>query len=272
MDKVVGLTEKCKTIRQHIIKMIGDAGGGHPGGSLSGVEIVTTLYFYVMRINPADPRWLERDRFILSKGHASALLYSVLAEKGYMPVEQLSTFRQSWGKLAGHPDMNKAPGVDMTTGSLGQGLSIANGMSLAAKYDGRDSRTYVLLGDGEIQEGQIWEAAMAAAHFKLDNVMAFIDNNGLQIDGCTADIMCVDPLADKWESFGWHVITIDGHNIEQIIAAVEEAKSVKGKPTMVIANTVKGKGVCFMEGKVEWHGKAPSGELYTKAKNELGCE
>lgn len=272
MEKIQSIREKAKVIRRHIITMIGEAGGGHPGGSLSSVEIATALYFQVMRINPNEPKDLERDRFILSKGHASALLYAVLAERGYFPVSQLATFRKPWGKLAGHPDMRKVPGVDMTTGSLGQGLSVAIGMALAAKYDKRDNRVYALLGDGEIQEGQVWEAAMAAAHFKLDNMTAFIDNNGLQIDGCTAEIMGVEPLADKWKGFGWHVIAIDGHDIGQILAAVEEAKRVKGKPTMVIAKTIKGKGVCFMEGKVEWHGKAPCGELYTKAKIELGCE
>lgn len=272
MEKIQSIREKAKVIRRHIITMIGEAGGGHPGGSLSSVEIATALYFQVMRINPNEPKDLERDRFILSKGHASALLYAVLAERGYFPVNQLATFRKPWGKLAGHPDMRKVPGVDMTTGSLGQGLSVAIGMALAAKYDKRDNRVYALLGDGEIQEGQVWEAAMAASHFKLDNMTAFIDNNGLQIDGCTAEIMGVEPLADKWKGFGWHVIAIDGHDIGQILAAVEEAKRVKGKPTMVIAKTIKGKGVCFMEGKVEWHGKAPCGELYTKAKIELGCE
>jgi transketolase len=272
MDDIQCLEEKARIVRRHIIKMIGDAGSGHPGGSLSCVEIAIALYYRVMRINPRDPRGLERDRFILSKGHASALLYAILAEKGYFPVEQLATFRKPWSNLAGHPDMNRVPGVDMTTGSLGQGLSVAIGMALAAKHDHRDSRTYVLLGDGEVQEGQIWEAAMAAAHFKLDNLTAFIDHNGLQIDGPTSEIMDLHPLDEKWRSFGWHVISIDGHDYSQILASVEEAGRVKRKPTMIIADTIKGKGVSFMEGKVEWHGKPPSGELYKIAKAELGCD
>ena len=272
MADICHLEEKCKEIRRDIIKMIGDAGGGHPGGALSSVEIVTSLYFGVMQIKPEEPKWPERDRFILSKGHASAVLYAALAEKGYFPVEKLRTFRRPWGKLGGHPDMNKVPGVDMTTGSLGQGLSIAVGLAIAAKYDKRDSRMYVVLGDGEIQEGQIWEAAMSAAHYKLDNITAFVDRNGLQIDGHTEEVMGVEPLIDKWKGFGWHVITIDGHNIGQILTAVEEAKQIKGKPTMIIAKTIKGKGVSFMEGKAEWHGKAPSGQLYLQAKKELGCE
>lgn len=258
-------------VRRDIVRMIGEAGGGHPGGSLSAVEIVTCLYFNIMHVDPEDPKWPDRDRFVMSKGHASALLYAELAERGYFPVEKLSTFRRPWGKLAGHPDMTKVPGVEMTTGSLGQGLSVANGMAIAAKYDKKDYRIYVLLGDGEIQEGQVWEAAMTAAHYKLDNLTAFVDRNSLQIDGPTEEIMGVEPLADKWTSFGWHVIEINGHDIKQILDAVEEAKNTKGKPTMVIAKTIKGKGVSFMENKVEWHGKAPAGELYIKAMKELGC-
>lgn len=272
MKDIRFLEEKCKAIRRHIICEVGESGGGHPGGSLSSVEIMTSLYFEVMRVDPKEPRWTERDRFIMSKGHASALYYAVLAERGYFPVEELLNFRKPWGRLPGHPDMNKIPGVDMTTGSLGQGLSVANGMAIAAKYDKKDNRVYVLLGDGEIQEGQVWEAAMAAAHYKLDNLTAFVDRNGLQIDGCTEDVMGVEPLTEKWKGFGWNVIEIDGHSINQVLNAVEEAKHMKEKPTVIIANTVKGKGVSFMEGKAEWHGKAPSGELYKKAKLELGCE
>ncbi|WP_338827545.1 transketolase [Neomoorella thermoacetica] len=272
VDDITYLKEKCKVIRQHIINMIGGAGEGHPGGALSAVEIVTTLYFRVMRLDPENPGWPERDRFIMSKGHASALLYAVLAERGYFPVEELTNFRRPWSKLSGHPDMHKVPGVEMTTGSLGQGLSVANGMALAGKYDGRDYRVYTLLGDGEIQEGQVWEAAMAASHYKLDNLTAFIDRNGFQIDGPTEEVMAVEPLGDKWQSFGWHVIAIDGHDIIQILEAIAEAGQTKGKPTLIIAKTVKGKGVSFMEGKAEWHGKAPSGELFTQAKKELGCE
>lgn len=272
MKDIRFLEEKCKVIRRHIICQIGDAGGGHPGGSLSSVEILTSLYFEIMRVDPQDPKWTDRDRFIMSKGHASAVYYATLAERGFFPVEELANFRRPWSRLPGHPDMTKVPGVDMTTGSLGQGLSIAVGMAIAAKYDKRDSRIFALMGDGEIQEGQIWEAAMAAAHYKLDNITAFVDRNCLQIDGPTEKVMGVEPLSEKWKGFGWNVIEIDGHDAVQIINAVEEAKQIKGKPTMIIAKTVKGKGVSFMEGKAEWHGKAPSGELYSNAKKELGCE
>ncbi|MEW6266969.1 MAG: transketolase [Thermodesulfobacteriota bacterium] len=266
------LEEKCRRIRRHIIREVGDAGSGHPGGSLSAVEIVASLFFKIMRLDPENPKWPDRDRFIMSKGHASALLYAVLAERGFFPVEELADFRRPWSKLPGHPDMNKTRGVEMTTGSLGQGLSVGDGLALAAKYDGKDYRVFVLLGDGEIQEGQVWEAAMAAAHYRLDNLTAFIDRNSLQIDGSTETVMALEPLAEKWSGFGWNVIEIDGHDMARIIDAVEEARRLKGKPTIIIAKTIKGKGVSFMECQAEWHGKAPSGELYRKARGEVGCE
>lgn len=266
------LNEKAKAIRRHIICEIGEAGSGHPGGALSAAEIFAALYFEVLRINPKEPNWEDRDRFVLSKGHVSAVYYAALAERGYFPVEELKNYKKPWGKFPGHPDMKKLPGIDMTTGSLGQGLSVAVGMAISAKYDKKDSRVYVVMGDGEIQEGQVWEAAMAAAHYKLDNITAFVDRNGLQIDGTTEQVMGLEPLKDKWTGFGWNVIEINGHDIEQILDAVDKAKTVKGKPTMVIAKTIKGKGVSFMENRPEWHGKAPNAEQYAQAKKELGCE
>ncbi len=266
------LEEKCKIIRRHIICQVGNAGSGHPGGALSAVEILTALYFNIMNLRPEEPDWEDRDRFILSKGHASAVYYAVLAERGYFPIEELENYKRPWGKLPGHPDMKRLPGVDMSTGSLGQGLSVAIGMAIAAKYDKRQNRIYIVLGDGEIQEGQVWEAAMSAAHFKLDNITAFIDRNNLQIDGTTDYVMGLEPLKEKWNDFGWNVIEVDGHNLGRIIYAAESGKCCNGKPTMIIAKTVKGKGVSFMEGRAEWHGKVPVGDLLIKAKKELGCE
>ena len=268
-EKVKFLKEKAKVIRRHIVKMLGEAGSGHPGGSLSAADIVAVLYFDVMNIRPDDPHWPERDRFVLSKGHAAPVLYAALAERGYFDVSELSTLRKFKSRLQGHPDMKKLPGVEMSTGSLGQGLSVANGMALAAKIDNKKFRVYVLIGDGEIQEGQIWEAAMAAAYYKLDNVTAFLDYNGLQIDGCTKDVMCIEPVADKWIAFGWNVIEIDGNDIEQVLNAIEDAKKVSGKPTMIIAKTIKGKGVSYMENNPDWHGKAPKAEEVEKALEEL---
>ena len=268
-EKVKFLKEKAKVIRRHIVKMLGEAGSGHPGGSLSAADIVAVLYFDVMNIRPDDPHWPERDRFVLSKGHAAPVLYAALAERGYFGVSELSTLRKFKSRLQGHPDMKKLPGVEMSTGSLGQGLSVANGMALAAKIDNKKFRVYVLIGDGEIQEGQIWEAAMAAAHYKLDNVTAFLDYNGLQIDGCTKDVMYIEPVADKWIAFGWNVIEIDGNDIEQVLNAIEDAKKVSGKPTMIIAKTIKGKGVSYMENNPDWHGKAPKAEEVEKALEEL---
>jgi transketolase len=259
----------AKRLRRHIITMIGKAGSGHPGGSLSAVDIVATLYWRVMRHKPADPSWTDRDRFILSKGHAAPMLYSVLAECGYFPVDELATLRQMDSRLQGHTDRTATPGVEMSSGSLGQGLSFAIGIALAARLNSQDYRTYVLLGDGECNEGQVWEAAMAAAHFKVDNLTAIVDNNGLQIDGKTCDVMNTDPLGKKWEAFGWHVIEVDGHNFAQLRQAFEQARTVKGQPTLVLARTVKGKGVSFMENVAGFHGKAPSQEEVTIALKEL---
>ncbi|MBO8137697.1 MAG: transketolase [Desulfotomaculum sp.] len=271
MDKnrLEELKEIAKVIRRDIITMLGEAGSGHPGGSLSAADIVTALYFEVMNINPEDPYWPDRDRFVLSKGHAAPVLYAALAERGCFDKDELKTLRKLGSRLQGHPDMKKLPGVDMSTGSLGQGLSAANGMALAGKLDKKDYRVYVLLGDGEIQEGQIWEAAMAASHYKLDNLTAFLDYNKMQIDGHINEVMSPEPVADKFRAFGWHVIEIDGHDMEQILNAVEEAKKTSGRPTIIIAQTVKGKGVSFMENQVGWHGKAPSAEQVEEALKEL---
>jgi transketolase len=271
-EKISWLKEKAREIRAHIIRMTAAAGSGHPGGSLSAADIVTTLYFHLMRVDPGNPSWPDRDRFILSKGHAAPLLYAVLAERGFFPPEELLTLRKLGSRLQGHPDMKSLPGVEMTTGSLGQGLSAGNGMALAAKLDGRDYRVFVLLGDGEIQEGMVWEAAMAAAHYRLDNVTAFLDHNGLQIDGPVTEVMSPEPVAEKWNAFGWHVQVIDGHDYKQIISAVETARQVKGRPQMIIAETCKGKGVSFMENQVDWHGTAPKAEEAERALAELGFQ
>ena len=263
------LEKKAKEIRRDIISMTAAAGSGHPGGSLSAADIVTALYFQIMRLDPERPAWLDRDRFVLSKGHAAPVLYSALAERGFFPTSELLTLRKLGSRLQGHPDMKSLPGVEMSTGSLGQGLAVANGMALTGKLDNRDYRVFVLMGDGENQEGMIWEAAMAAAHYKLDNLTAFLDHNGLQIDGPVREVMSVEPVADKWKAFGWDVQVIDGHDISQIIKAVEKAKEVKGRPQMIVAETVKGKGVSFMENNVDWHGKAPNPQETEKALAEL---
>jgi transketolase len=268
-EKLCELNNKAKAIRRHIVSMIHAAQSGHPGGSLSAVEILASLYFGILRVDPQNPRWEDRDRFVLCKGHAAPVLYAALAERGFFSVEELSTLRSINSRLQGHPDMKNVPGVDMSTGSLGQGLSVANGMALAAKLDGKAWRVYALMGDGEQQEGQVWEAAMAAAHYKLDNVTAFIDYNGLQIDGCIERVMSPLPLADKWQAFGWHVISIDGHDFTAIARAVDEARNTKGKPTMIIANTIKGKGVCAMENVADWHGKAPNQAELEQALKDL---
>lgn len=266
---VNALKERAKAIRRHIITMLGEAGSGHPGGSLSAADIVSVLFFDTMKLDPEQPNWAERDRFVLSKGHAAPVLYAALAEKGYFPKEELLTLRKLGSRLQGHPDMKKLPGVEMSTGSLGQGLSAAIGMALGLRMDGGSQRVYALLGDGEVQEGQIWEAAMAAGHFKLDNLTAFLDYNNLQIDGPVDVVMNVAPLPEKWKAFNWHVIEIDGHDLEQILGAIEEAQATKGKPTMIIAKTVKGKGVSFMEDQVGWHGNAPKPEQVAEALKEL---
>lgn len=262
------LEEKAKHIRRLVIKMLAQAGSGHPGGSLSAADLITCLYFKVLRHNPKEPHWPERDRFHLSKGHCCPSLYAALSEAGYFPNEHLWTLRRLGSILQGHPD-RRVPGVEVASGSLGQGLSVALGMSLTAKIDKRDYRVYCLMGDGEIQEGNIWEAAMAASHYQRDNLCAIMDYNGFQIDGCTKEIMNLEPIADKWRAFGWHTIEINGHNIREILDAFEEAKMIKGKPAIIIAHTVKGKGVSFMEGVLEFHGRAPTKEEAAKALKEL---
>jgi transketolase len=266
---VEDLEKMAKKIRRHIVTMIGHAGSGHPGGSLSAADIVTCLFFNVLRHNPADPDWPDRDRFILSKGHAAPVLYAALAQSGYFPVEMLMTLRKIGSCLQGHCEFGTTPGVEITAGSLGQGLSFSIGIALAGRLDSKDYRVYTLLGDGELDEGQVWEAAMAAAHFKVDNLTAIVDNNGLQIDGWNRDVMNLDPLNDKWKAFGWNVIDIDGHDIPKILEALKEAGTVKGKPTVIIAHTVKGKGVSFMENNVDFHGKAPNAEQVEIALKEL---
>ena len=249
--------------------MVYSAASGHIGGSLSAMDILTTLYFDVMRVDPARPRDPERDRFVLSKGHCTPALYPMLALKGFFPVERLREFRRIDGTLSGHAEMNLVAGVDMSTGSLGQGVSAAVGMALAGKADGKDYRVYTLLGDGEIEEGQVWEAAMAAAKYKLDNLCAVVDVNGLQIDGATADVMPSEPLDKKYEAFNWNVIPVDGHDFQALEDAFAAAAACKGKPTVLLAKTVKGKGVSFMEGDYGWHGKAPNAEQYAAARAEL---
>jgi len=268
-ELIENLKARALQIRRLIIKMLCEAGSGHSGGSLSAADLVTALYFHQMRHKPKDPSWPDRDRFILCKGHCAPLLYAALAESGYFPEKELMTLRKINSHLQGHPDMRKAPGIEATTGSLGQGLSIANGIALGGKLDKKDYTVYALLGDGEVDEGQVWEAAMFASHYRLDNVIGIIDRNRLQVDGPTEEVMTIEPLVDKWNSFGWQVIEIDGHNFPEIIEALDEAKQVKGKPSVIVANTIKGKGVSFMEGKVGWHGKAPSKEEAQKALKEL---
>ncbi len=266
---IAELGEISKTVRREILKMITKAGSGHPGGSLSSTDLVVALYFSKMKHDSGNPTDPERDKFVLSKGHACPLLYAVLAEAGYFPKEELSSLRKLGSILQGHPDRNKVPGIEASTGSLGQGLSIANGIALADRLDKRNSRTYCLLGCGESQEGQVWEAAMAAAHYKLDNLCAIIDKNNLQIDGKTCEVMNIEPVAEKWMAFGWNVIEIDGHNFGEILKAFDESKKVKGKPTMIVAKTVKGKGVSFMENVCGFHGKALTEEELAKAVEEL---
>ena len=263
------LAAMAKKLRRHIITMTATAGSGHPGGSLSAADIVTALYFKIMRYDPHNPRWENRDRFILSKGHAAPVLYAALAESGYFPVEELNTLRKAGSRLQGHADRNLTPGVEMSSGSLGQGLSFATGTALATRLDHRDCRVYVLLSDGECEEGQTWEAALSAGQFKLDNLTAVVDRNRQQLDGWTRDIMDLEPLAEKWRAFGWHTIETDGHNLKQILAAFEKAKTVKGKPTVIIAHTIKGKGVSFMENNPDFHGKAPTAEEAERALKEL---
>ncbi len=261
----------CK-VRMGVIESTHGAKAGHPGGSLSAAEVFTYLYFKEMNIDPANPKWEDRDRFVLSKGHTAPGLYAALANRGFFPVEDLPTLRHIDSYLQGHPNMNTVPGVDMSTGSLGQGISTAVGMAMAAKYTGKANRVYTLLGDGEIQEGQVWEACMSAAHYKLDNLCIIVDNNGLQIDGNVADVMSPYPIVEKLEAFGFHVVAIDGHNFEQIENAFEAAKKTAGKPTAIVMNTVKGKGVSYMENDAGWHGKAPNDAEYEQAMTELKAQ
>ena len=258
----------CK-VRMGVIESTYGAKAGHPGGSLSAAEVYTYLYFKEMNIDPKNPKWEDRDRFVLSKGHTTPGLYSVLANRGFFPVEDLPTFRHIDSYLQGHPNMNTVPGVDMSTGSLGQGISVATGMALAAKHSGKTNRVYALLGDGEIQEGQVWEACMAAAHYKLDNFCIIVDNNGLQIDGNIADVMSPYPIVDKLVAFGFEVVELDGHDFDALEAAFNKARETKGKPFAIVMKTIKGKDVSFMENDAGWHGKAPNDAEYAQAMTEL---
>jgi transketolase len=264
------LEMKSKLFRREILEMTFKSGSGHPGGSMSAIDIITVLYYHVMRVDPDNPQWVDRDRFILSKGHVCPALYTVLAEKGFFPKEALWTLRQPGSILQGHPDMRITPGVDMSTGSLGQGLSVACGMALAARLDNREYSTYCMLGDGEIQEGNIWEGALFAAHYHLDNLVAILDKNKLQIAGFTENIISIDPLSAKWKAFGWDVIELpDGNDVSQILHGFDNLKSITGKPKIIIANTIKGKGVSFMEDQPEYHGRALSASEMDRARKEL---
>ncbi|MFH1484725.1 MAG: transketolase [Chloroflexota bacterium] len=263
------MQQMAKRLRCHIVTMICAAGCGHPGGSLSAVEILTALYFRVLRHDPADPKWPDRDRFVLSKGHGAPVLYATLAEAGYLPTEELTTLRRLDSRLQGHTDMRLTPGVEMSAGSLGQGLSYGVGIALAGRLDHRDYKVYVLLGDGECDEGQVWEAAMFASHRKLDNLVAIVDRNKQQLDGSTSEIMELEPFADKWRAFGWNVVEVDGHDLKQVVDALEGAKGASGQPTMIIAHTVKGKGVTFMECNLDFHGRAPTPDEMKQALQEL---
>lgn len=269
VDTLEDLKATAKRVRRHIVQMVAEAKSGHPGGSLSAVEILCALFFRVLRHDPKRPDWPDRDRFILSKGHATPVYYAVLAEAGYFPVEELRTFRQLNSRLQGHSKINTAPGVEMSAGSLGQGLSYSIGQCLAARLDGKDYRVYCLLGDGECQEGQVWEALMCAPFHRIDNLVAVIDRNGIQNDWFVKETMELEPLDAKLQAFGWHALTIDGHDFEQLFAAFEEARRVKGKPTAIIAKTVKGKGVSFMENNPDFHGKAPTTEQLAQALAEI---
>ncbi len=263
--------EKARQIRRDIISMLGEAGSGHSGGSLSAADILSCLYFWEMNIDSQNPRQANRDRFVLSKGHAAPVLYAALAEKGFFPREELNRLRKLGSPLQGHPDMRKVPGVEASTGSLGQGISWAVGMALAGKMDQKDYRVYALLGDGEIEEGLVWEALMAAHHYKLDNLTAILDHNGLQIDGPICEVMSPEPVGDKFKAFGWETLVVDGHDPHQIMEALNTARTIKGRPTAIIADTVKGKGCSFMENKVEWHGTAPNPQQVDQALAELNA-
>jgi len=269
-DKLIkDIEKKANVIRKNVIEMIFNAKGGHIGGALSMTDIIASLYFHVLKIDPKNPEWEDRDRFVLSKGHASAAWYAALAERGYFPKEELLTFDHINSRLQGHPDMLKTPGVDMSSGSLGQGISAALGMALAARYLKKTYRTFVILGDGETQEGQVWEASMVAANYKTDNLIVILDYNKLQLYGQTNKIMNIEPVIEKWQVFGWNTIEINGHRINEIVQALECAVKVVGKPTIIIAHTIKGKGVSFMENEVKWHSLAPTKEQTKQALKEL---
>ena len=270
IENIGELKQIANDVRKGIIEAVYSGKSGHPGGSLSITDIMTVLYFNEMNINPEQPKDENRDRLVLSKGHCAPALYSTLARRGFFESQELKTLRNIESRLQGHPDMKNIPGVDMTTGSLGQGLSSANGMAIAGKLDNKDYRVYCILGDGEIEEGQVWEAAMASSKYKLDNLCVIVDNNNLQIDGTIEEVMSSYPIDEKFRSFGFQIINIDGHDIDELIKAFEQAKKTKGKPTAIIANTVKGKGVSFMENIASWHGKAPNHEEYLLAMKELG--
>jgi len=271
-ELVAKLNRIALKLRRNILIMTTKAGSGHPGGSLSSADIVTALYFHQLRHDPQNPKWEDRDRFVLSKGHSCPVLYAALAQSDYFPEDTLWTLRKMGSILQGHPDMNKTPGLEASSGNLGQGLSIALGMALAGRIDRKKYHVFALLGDGETDEGQIWEAAMAAAHYKVDNLSAILDLNGIQLDGLTKDIMSLEPVADKWRAFGWHVIEIDGHNMREILDALDTAEHVKYMPTMIVAHTIKGKGVSFMEGQVKFHGTALTEEQLAAALQELQLE
>ncbi len=268
-SRIAAIEARAARMRYDIVEMIAEAGSGHPGGSLSAADIVATLYFDIMRHDPARPDWPERDRFVLSKGHAAPVLYAALAQAGYLDREHLKTLRKLGSILQGHPDSKKTPGVEVSTGSLGQGLAVANGMALGLRLDGSASRVFCLLGDGELQEGEVWEAAMFAPHHGLDRVMAIIDHNGLQIDGACSEVMCLGGVGAKFAAFGWEVREVDGHDVSQLLDAIEPPASAPGVPVAVIARTVKGKGVSFMENNAGWHGKAPNAEQTATALAEL---
>lgn len=268
-EQIRQLSIIATNIRKNAIEAVYNSQSGHPGGSLSIADILSVLYFKEMKVDTSNPKDPNRDRFVLSKGHCSPALYGTLAEKGFFPKEEIKKFRQADSYLQGHPEMKKVPGVDMSTGSLGQGICAANGMALAGKLDGKNYRVYSILGDGELEEGQVWEAAMFAAHYKLDNLTAFVDFNGLQIDGDITKVMSPLPIDDKFRAFGWHVIVIDAHDYNQIEAAINEAKATKGKPTCIVAKSTKGKGVSFMENQASWHGSAPNKEQYEQAMSDL---
>ena len=268
-QKILAFKKRATAIRKHIIDEVYSASSGHPGGSLSCTDILTVLYFHEMRVDVSNPKWPDRDRFVLSKGHCAPALYATLAEKGFFPTEDLNSFRNINSYLQGHPSMKDVPGVDMSTGSLGQGISAAVGMALAGKLDQKDYRVYTILGDGEIEEGQVWEASMAAAHYKLDNLTAFLDHNGLQIDGKITDVMSPESVHEKFKAFGWKVISVNGHDYQQIMEAIEEAKKTKDMPSVIIAETIKGKGVSYMENQAGWHGSAPDKEQRDQAIAEL---